>query len=79
MDYNISHEGDWVILGAIKEKMMMIGVDIVVIDRPKNIDSIDSFVKSFESQVKTLIYEKQREKIIASSLLFFLFSLQKMK
>jgi phosphopantetheinyl transferase len=49
LDYNISHEGDWVILAAIKEKDKMIGVDTVVIDR--SIGSIDSFVKSFESQV----------------------------
>lgn len=66
MDYNISHEGDWVILAAIKEKDKMIGVDTVVIDR--SIGSIDSFVKSFESQVN---YYNFKWKIEGNSLLFF--------
>ncbi|KAI8885602.1 4'-phosphopantetheinyl transferase [Backusella circina FSU 941] len=50
MDYNTSHEGNWVIFGCIKDPLMAIGVDAVIIDRPKN-ESIDAFVKSFQPQL----------------------------
>ncbi|KAI7901607.1 4'-phosphopantetheinyl transferase superfamily [Cokeromyces recurvatus] len=46
-DFNTSHEGDWVIFGCTKD--MKIGVDAVVIDKPKS-GSIDSFIKSFSPQ-----------------------------
>jgi phosphopantetheinyl transferase len=50
MDYNTSHEGNWVIFGCIKDPLMKIGVDAVIIDRPRN-ESIDAFVRSFQPQV----------------------------
>ncbi|KAI8364812.1 4'-phosphopantetheinyl transferase superfamily [Choanephora cucurbitarum] len=46
-DYNTSHEGNWVIFGCVRDDML-IGVDVVSIDRPF---SIDSFIKSFEPQL----------------------------
>ncbi|CEP12113.1 hypothetical protein [Parasitella parasitica] len=49
-DFNISHEGDWVIFGCTKN--MKIGVDAVAIDRPKN-QSIDAYLKSFQPQQLT--------------------------
>lgn len=49
LDFNISHEGNWVIFGAAKD--IKIGIDAVCFDRPKNITSIVSFIQSFESQV----------------------------
>ncbi|KAG2235132.1 hypothetical protein INT48_006513 [Thamnidium elegans] len=50
IDFNISHEGSWVIFGATKERGLQIGVDTVIIDRPKSI-SIDEFIKSFLAQL----------------------------
>ncbi|CAO3624145.1 unnamed protein product [Mucor hiemalis] len=51
VDYNVSHEGNWVIFGVSLN--MLIGIDTVTIDRTSLTDnnSIDSFVHSFESQV----------------------------
>ncbi|KAI8646523.1 4'-phosphopantetheinyl transferase superfamily [Parasitella parasitica] len=47
-DFNTSHEGDWVIFGCTKN--MKIGVDTVVIDRPKN-QSIDAYLEIFRPQL----------------------------
>ncbi|RCH86489.1 hypothetical protein CU097_008725, partial [Rhizopus azygosporus] len=47
IDFNISHEGYWVIFGCIKD--MSIGVDVVVVDSLNN--SLDEFIHFFESQL----------------------------
>ncbi|KAI9347524.1 4'-phosphopantetheinyl transferase superfamily [Pilaira anomala] len=50
IEYNTSHEGNWVIFGATKQKGIQIGVDAVVIDCPKSM-SIDDFIQSFHPQL----------------------------
>ncbi|KAG1048399.1 hypothetical protein G6F43_009208 [Rhizopus delemar] len=48
IDFNTSHDGNWVIFGCIKG--MKIGVDVVNIVRPTT-GSIDDFINSFEPQL----------------------------
>ncbi|OBZ81928.1 L-aminoadipate-semialdehyde dehydrogenase-phosphopantetheinyl transferase, partial [Choanephora cucurbitarum] len=59
-DYNTSHEGNWVIFGCVRDDML-IGVDVVSIDRPF---SIDSFIKSFEPQARESIIWGLKESYI---------------
>lgn len=49
MDFNISHEGNWVIFGCSKD--YKIGVDVVSVVKPTT-GSIDDFIRSFEPQVR---------------------------
>ncbi|CAO3694440.1 unnamed protein product [Rhizopus stolonifer] len=48
IDFNISHEGNWVIFGCSKD--YKIGVDVVSIVKPTT-GSVDDFIRSFEPQL----------------------------
>ncbi|KAI7889688.1 uncharacterized protein EV154DRAFT_603815 [Mucor mucedo] len=50
IDYNISHQGNWVIFGATTKNAMKIGIDAVTVDRP-NSSSIDDFLTDKEVEL----------------------------
>lgn len=50
MDFNISHDGDWVIFGATEKTNMSIGVDVVSL-KNETYGAIDDFIFSFHNQV----------------------------
>ena len=73
IDYNISHDGYWVILGSTDDPQLRIGVDTVTLDRPQH--SIDSFIRGFEFQVKkikTYLNENEIGLIVQLTLLIIL-------
>ncbi|KAI8098625.1 uncharacterized protein BX664DRAFT_381313 [Halteromyces radiatus] len=49
-DFNISHDGDWVIFGATEEQDMCIGVDVVWMNQT-TFGSINDFIFSFSDQL----------------------------
>ncbi|ORZ26071.1 4'-phosphopantetheinyl transferase superfamily [Absidia repens] len=50
VDFNISHDGNWVIFGATEIPTTCIGVDVVWIN-PDTYGPIDDFISSFNSQL----------------------------
>ncbi|KAF7722507.1 hypothetical protein EC973_003069 [Apophysomyces ossiformis] len=50
IDYNISHEGDWVVFAATSQPSLHVGIDVVQLNVPIN-ESVDSFISSFQSQL----------------------------
>lgn len=55
-DFNISHDGDWIIAGILnlKQDEGMIGVDIVHVHVPENM-TVDDYIKEFTYQVSKFI------------------------
>ncbi|KAI9306719.1 hypothetical protein BJ944DRAFT_263097 [Cunninghamella echinulata] len=56
MDFNISHDGDWVIFGATEKNNMSIGVDVVSL-KNETYGTISDFIYSFHDQ---LTYEERK-------------------
>ncbi|CAO3618998.1 unnamed protein product [Cunninghamella blakesleeana] len=50
MDFNISHDGDWVIFGATEKTNMSIGVDVVSL-KNETYGGVDDFIFSFHDQL----------------------------
>ncbi|KAG0194525.1 hypothetical protein DFQ28_009732 [Apophysomyces sp. BC1034] len=50
IDYNTSHEGDWVAFTATVQPALHVGIDVVCLDPPAN-ESVDEFIKSFQAQL----------------------------
>ncbi|KAI9321830.1 4'-phosphopantetheinyl transferase superfamily [Dichotomocladium elegans] len=49
-DFNISHHGHWVILGATNQRGYSVGVDVVSIDVPHDL-SVPDFIRCFDPQL----------------------------
>ncbi|KAL0075513.1 hypothetical protein J3Q64DRAFT_1841527 [Phycomyces blakesleeanus] len=52
VDYNTSHEGEWVVFVATSRPGLVVGIDCVRIDIPLHTD-IPQFLRSFQSQLST--------------------------
>ncbi|KAI9029926.1 hypothetical protein CLU79DRAFT_733202, partial [Phycomyces nitens] len=49
VDYNTSHEGDWVVFVATNRPGLAVGIDCVWLDMPNT--DIPQFLRSFQSQL----------------------------
>ncbi|KAI8987169.1 4'-phosphopantetheinyl transferase superfamily [Pilobolus umbonatus] len=50
LEFNISHAGNWVVLGSTSYLSMRMGVDVVMIDKPQS-ESVQHYIYCFESQL----------------------------
>lgn len=53
MDYNISHDGDWVVMGWSHGVGAAVGVDVMRLGLPNGIKNADELVEALEEQVST--------------------------
>ncbi|SNX85161.1 related to BNA2 - tryptophan 2,3-dioxygenase [Melanopsichium pennsylvanicum] len=48
LDFNISHDGDWVVMAYTLSRGMRVGVDVMAIELPKYEPSLESFVQTMD-------------------------------
>lgn len=63
IDFNISHDGEWVIFGVTEQPGMSIGVDVVAMNHD-TYGPIDDFISSFNDHVRMICVGTARFSLI---------------
>ncbi|WFC97565.1 hypothetical protein MYAM1_000280 [Malassezia yamatoensis] len=60
-DFNLSHDGDWVVMGFTREPGLRVGVDVMEMQLPSFEESSKSFCKTMEASMT----DKERDYVLA--------------